>query len=298
MLKRFNIKVPTEFEEPLIGLAERFGVNVFSSPVIKETDRGETDYDFTGETTVSFIVSDTEQNPEDIYTHICNWLKETGLKNVKPQVEEYSDNQDWMAGFREHFKTLHVGKNIVIRPPWDHLTAEENNIVELIIDPGMAFGTGTHETTRLCLELLEEIDVAGNYFLDMGAGSGILSFYLMKRGAAAGMAVELEGAAVENMKKNASANGMSDRLKMICSDIQSFEPSIPADGLVANITSPVILDNIAILSKMVKSGAWGVFSGVNSTNAQKVRDAFWQNNWEEVKETREGDWHGFYLIKK
>ena len=298
MLKRFNIKVPTEYEEPLIGLAERFGVNVFTSPVIMETDRGETDYDFTGETTVSFIVSDTEQKPDEIYTQICNWLKETGLEATKPEIEEYSDNQDWMAGFREHFQSLQVGKNIIIRPPWEHLTTEDENKIGLIIDPGMAFGTGTHETTRLCLELLEDIDVAGNYFLDMGAGSGILSFYLMKRGASAGAAVEIEGAAVENMKKNAALNGMSDRLKMECSDIESFKPSIPADGLVANITSPVILDNIAILSKMVKPGAWGVFSGVNSTNAEKVRKAFKENNWKEVKENTEGDWHGFYLIKE
>jgi ribosomal protein L11 methyltransferase len=290
--------VPTEYEEPLIGLAERFGVNVFTSPVIKETDRGETDYDFTGETTVSFIVSDSEQKPDEIYSQICDWLKETGLEDIKPEVEEYSDNQDWMAGFREHFQALRVGRNIVIRPPWENEKNEDEHEVDLIIDPGMAFGTGTHETTRLCLELLEDIEVAGNYFLDMGAGSGILSFYLMKRGAAAGTAVEIEGAAVENMKKNASLNGISDRLTMTCYDIQSFKPAVLADGLVANITSPVILENIGALSKMVKQGAWGVFSGINSTNASKVQEAFKQNNWEEVKENREGDWHGFYLIKK
>lgn len=297
MLKRFNISIPTEFEEPLIGLAERFGVNVFSSPEIRDTGKGETDFEFTGVTVVSFLVSTIEQNPDLISAELVLWLKEFGLENQSLEIEEYSDNQDWMAGFREHFKPILVGQSIVIRPPWAEPLPNEKSATTILIDPGMAFGTGTHETTRLCLEFLEKQNVSGQYFLDLGAGSGILSFYLMMRGASGGAAIEIEGAAVENMKKNAALNGISDRLKMLCADLGKYSPDMIADGLVANITSPVILEFLPVFSPWVKKGGWGIFSGVNSTNAPAVKEAFLQNGWKDLQELTEGDWHGFALIK-
>ncbi len=296
MLKRFNISVPTSFEEQLLGLAERFGVNVFASPVIRDTGKGETDFEYTGETIVSFIVSSVEQNPQQIQSELSAWLKDNSLSE-SIEIQEYSDNQDWMAGFREHFQPILVGNSIVIRPPWAEKLSEEANATTLLIDPGMAFGTGTHETTRLCLELLEKKSVAGQYFLDLGAGSGILSFYLMKQEANAGVAIEIEGAAVENMRKNAALNGISDRLKMICADLGKYQPEWPADGIVANITSPVILEFLPVFSPWVKKGGWGVFSGVNSTNAPAVKKAFAENGWADLEEIVEGDWHGFALIK-
>lgn len=296
MLKRFNIEIPSDFEEQLLGLAEKIGVNAFSSPIIRDTGKGETDFEYTGQTVVSFIVSSVEQNPDQMQPEIENWLKENNLK-CEIEIEEYSDNQDWMAGFREHFQPMLVGSSIVIRPPWAEPVAEEKGATTILIDPGMAFGTGTHETTRLCLQLLEKKNVAGQFFLDLGAGSGILSFYLMKQGANAGVAIEIEGAAVENMRKNAALNGISDRLKMICADLGRFSVEVPADGIVANITSPVILEYLPVFSPWVKKGGWGVFSGVNSSNAPAVKKAFAENGWENLEEIVEGDWHGFALTK-
>jgi len=296
LLRRFNIRVPSEFEEPLLGLADRFGLNAFSSPLIRDTGKGETDFEYTGETLVSFLVSTVEQNPDLMEKELSVWLAENGIAGGL-ETEDYRDDQDWMAGFREHFHPILVGDSIVIRPPWAEPLEEEKDATTILIDPGMAFGTGTHETTRLCLELLEKVKFDGQYFLDLGAGSGILSFYLMKRGAGAGAAIEIEGAAVENMRKNAALNGISDRLKMLCADLGRFQPEMPADGLVANITSPVILEYLPTFSPWVKKGGWGIFSGVNSTNAPAVKKAFAENGWIDLEEVVEGDWHGFSLKK-
>jgi ribosomal protein L11 methyltransferase len=298
VLKRFNLNLPGEYEEMFIGLADRLGVSAFINPVIEDYGEGETDYRLTGLSKASFIVSTIEQNPEEIEAQLDEWLR---LMNLKTEItcEEYSEDQDWMTGFREHFRPIILAdSSVVIRPPWISPLPEEDDAIALVIDPGMAFGTGTHETTRLCIELMKSLDVNGDFFLDMGAGSGILSFYLMKRKASAGIAVELEGAAVENMRKNAALNGISDRLKIVCSDIASFKPEVKADGLVANITTPVIMQNLALFSDWVKSGAWGVFSGVNSTNAEKVKNAFIELEWIIKKEIVEGDWHGFLVEKK
>ena len=299
MLRRFNVKIPSDYEEPLLGLADRFGVGVFSSPQIRDEGVGETDFVYTGETIVSFIASTVEQDVDAIETAIKGWLTDFSLPLAALTTEEYSDNQDWMAGFREHFKPICVGRSIVVRPPWEPALPCESapGSTTILIDPGMAFGTGTHETTRLCLDFMTRIDPAGRFFLDLGAGSGILSFYLMKHDAAGGVAIEIEGAAVENMRKNAALNGISDRLKMICADLGHYKPEIPADGIVANITTPVILEYLPIFSSWVKKGGWGIFSGVNSTNAPKVIQAFARNGWSNLEEKIDGDWHGFYLTR-
>ncbi|MDD3147114.1 MAG: 50S ribosomal protein L11 methyltransferase [Candidatus Riflebacteria bacterium] len=299
MLKRFNVRIPSDFEEPLLGLADRFGVSVFSSPQIRDEGMGETDFVYTGETIVSFVVSSVEQDVAAIEVAINQWLRDFSLSADAVTVEEYSDNQDWMAGFRAHFKPICVGENIVIRPPWEPELPHEikPQTTTILIDPGMAFGTGTHETTRLCLEFLAKIVPAGQFFLDLGAGSGILSFYLMKHDAEGGVAIEIEGAAVENMRKNAALNGISDRLKMICADLGKYKPEIEADGIVANITSPVILEYLPVFTPWVKKGGWGIFSGVNSTNAPLVKEAFARNGWVNLQEKTDGDWHGFYLTR-
>lgn len=298
MLKRFNISVPSEFEEPLLGLADYLGVSAFSNPLIRDEGMGETDFVYTGETVVSFIVSTVEQDSVSIEKSIKNWLQDFNIPEESLSTEEYSENQDWMANFKQFFKPIQIGEKIVIRPPWEKPLPCEDKATTILIDPGMAFGTGTHETTRLCLDFLSTINTKGQYFLDLGAGSGILSFYLMKMGAKSGVAIEIEGAAVENMKKNAALNKIPQGLEMICADLGKYEPSTTADGIVANITSPVILEYLPHFSPWVKKGGWGVFSGVNSTNADLVKKAFAANGWSNLQEKTDGDWHGFYLIKE
>ena len=298
MLKRFNISVPSEFEEPLLGLADYLGVSAFSNPLIRDEGMGETDFVYTGETVVSFIVSTVEQDSASIEKSIKNWLQDFNIPEESLSTEEYSENQDWMANFKQFFKPIQIGEKIVIRPPWEKPLPCEDKATTILIDPGMAFGTGTHETTRLCLDFLSTINTKGQYFLDLGAGSGILSFYLMKMGAKSGVAIEIEGAAVENMKKNAALNKIPQGLEMICADLGKYEPPTTADGIVANITSPVILEYLPHFSPWVKKGGWGVFSGVNSTNADLVKKAFAANGWSNLQEKTDGDWHGFYLIKE
>ncbi|HOY68224.1 MAG TPA: 50S ribosomal protein L11 methyltransferase [Candidatus Ozemobacteraceae bacterium] len=294
MLRRFDITVPDDLEEPLGGLAERLGLVTFSSPQIEDTGGGEEDFRFTGETVVSFLVSTVEQNPEYISKEIEHFLAEFGAAgSAKLEIRDYPDNQDWMEGFRMHFQPIRVGSGIVVRPPWAEPLEEEAQATTILIDPGMAFGTGTHETTRLCLTLLAKLEPCGGRFLDIGAGSGILAFYLAKKGAAAVTALEIDGAAVENMRKNAALNGIEKQVEMRCGDLAAFEPAWPADGVAANITSPVLTEHLARMAAWAKQGAWGVFSGVNDTNAPRVREALKAASWRLEEEITEADWHAF-----
>ena len=122
-------------------------------------------------------------------------------------------------------------------------------------------------------------------------------FIFTKKQAKGGVAIEIEGAAVENMKKNAKLNNIPEGLDMICADLGKYKPEKLADGIVANITSPVILEYLPYFSPWVKKGGWGVFSGVNSANAELVKKAFAENGWTDLHEQTDGDWHGFYLVR-
>lgn len=298
MLKRFNLRIESELEEPLLGLADTLGVSAFSSPQITDAvGMGETDFVYTGAVIVSFIASTAEQDTAQIEGQIKAWMSANKIGLNALSIEEYSDNQDWMQPFKAYFQPVRVNEKIVVRAPWSKPVSGETPEGTIFIDPGMAFGTGTHETSRLCLRLLSETDFKGDLFFDIGAGSGILSFYLIKNGAESGIAIEIEGAAAENMRKNASLNGISDKLKILCADLKGFKPPALADGITANITSPVIAENLPLMAKWLKQGGWGIFSGVNDANAKMVKQAFSNNGFKLIKEITENDWHGFKIIK-
>ncbi|MBF0502238.1 MAG: 50S ribosomal protein L11 methyltransferase [Candidatus Riflebacteria bacterium] len=296
MLRRIDLRVPDHCEEPLLGFADRHGMQVFSSPCIVDTGGGEEEYRLTGETIVSFLFSTVEQNPEQLGNAINAWLAAECPSAPKPEIRDYADDEDWMRTFRTYFQPIQVSENIVVRPPWcDPLPGEDKGIT-LLIDPGMAFGTGTHETTRLCLRLMRGIQISGGRFLDLGAGSGILAFALVKQGAAFVEAVEIDGPAVENLRKNAGLNGITDKsLDIICGDLAQFKPRSAANGLVANISSPVLLEHLPRMAGFLVKGAWGIFSGINSTNAPAIRKAFSSQPWRIIQEETEGEWHGFLV---
>lgn len=296
MLCRLDVQVPDTYEEPLLGLAERFGIQAFSSPIIADAPGGEENFRFTGETTVSFLISTIEQRPEQIETALREFLQAEKLTTTISRVE-YSDNEDWMKVFKSSFTPFRVGRSIVIRPPWSDPLPGEKKGVTILIEPGMAFGTGTHETTRLCLKLLGNIDPKGGAFLDIGAGSGILSIYLLKKGARRIEAVEIDGPAVENLRLNYQLNGTMPGLLIHRLDLIDFTPIESVDGLIANITSPVLLDNFHRFWIWLNPGGWAIFSGINSANAPSIKAALQENGFTVIKRIKEGEWHAF-LTKK
>lgn len=299
MLKRYDLLIDQKFEEQFNGLAESLGLSVFSNPVIEcsdTSDGDETAYRLTGKVVVSFVFSENEMNLDSIESALANWLADYGLHASCLSKSEYSQDHDWMQKFREYFKPVDVTEKIVIRPPWFAKDTKREK-TEIIIDPGMAFGTGTHETTRLSLVLLEKINVSGCCFLDLGAGSGVLSFYLLKNAASRGIAVEVESTAVENLKKNMKLNLIDEKvLDVRCCLIKDLK-SNHVDIIVANITTPVILEHIVQINGWLKPGGTVVFSGVNVTNRAVVKEAFNKQGLTLVDEIFEGDWYAFCLKK-
>ena len=162
--------------------------------------------------------------------------------------------KDW----KEYYKPIKVGKSIVIVPPWE---VANNSFVQkelIVINPGKAFGTGLHESTQLCLELMEELDFKGKKVLDVGSGSGILSIYAAKKGADKVVAVDIDPFAVEETFENAKANKVEEKIEAFQGSAKDVEGTF--DVVIANLEIHIFREVLKDIAP--KIGGVGIFSGL------------------------------------
>jgi len=170
--------------------------------------------------------------------------------------------RDWETLWRQGLKAIEVGSGIVIRPSWvDYFNPDGR--IEIIIDPKMAFGTGGHETTRLCLEILERMDVGKKSVLDAGCGSGVLSIAAAKLGAARVVGFDNDSDSVENARENVTINGVEDRIVIEKADLTHYEPG-RFSIVFANIISSILIRSLGRFQTFLEPGGRVVFSGLLS----------------------------------
>jgi len=190
-------------------------------------------------------------------------------------------DQNWMEAWKQHYKPIPIGKRLMIIPAW--LESPEPNRIPIKIDPGMAFGTGTHPTTQLCLELMEKYFVGAQYIaplhvIDVGCGSGILSIAALKLGATSVLGVDIDTESIKNSRENAGVNGIADELilgqgsvKEILDGKFAFKS---APLVVANILAPVIIRLFeAGLADLVEPNGMLILSGILQEQSQNVIEA-------------------------
>lgn len=179
-------------------------------------------------------------------------------------VREVAD-EDWLAEWKKNWQPVEVGERFIIAPPWTEITDKRGRIV-IRIEPGMAFGTGTHETTRLCLVAIEKY-YAGGSFLDVGTGTGILAIAAAKLAPAAHVeACDTDAEAVAIASENARLNGVADRITFRVGTIE--ETTASADVVCANLTADVILP---MLPSLISVTCWHlILSGILDTQAEAV----------------------------
>lgn len=194
--------------------------------------------------------------------------------------------QDWAVSWREFFGPVEAGR-IAIVPSWvDYEAAPGQLIVRL--DPGQAFGTGHHETTRLCLAALDECVRPGTHVLDVGAGSGILSIAAVKLGASRVDAFEIDPIAADVARANCEANGAADRVTIHGGFPAENVP--PADLAVANVSARADIELAEALAGALKPTGMLIASGFLTTDRDDVLDAFAQHGLTLTGEREERDW--------
>lgn len=202
---------------------------------------------------------------------------------------------DWAEAWKAHYSVLHLGRRTVVVPRWQEYVPQADEIV-VTLDPGMAFGTGTHPTTRLCLLALEEAISPGMQVLDMGTGTGVLAIAAARQGAAAVLALDIDDLAVDAARENVAANGV-DRIVHVEAGSLDVARSWagaqerPYDLILVNILARVILSLLQEgLAGLLRPGGILIGSGIIDTQEQEVRTALQRAGIVMVARHVERDW--------
>jgi ribosomal protein L11 methyltransferase len=201
------------------------------------------------------------------------------------------DDEDWAEAWKAHYQPVRLGRNILIRPIWIELETQPNDI-EIALDPGMAFGTGTHPTTQLCLAALEDLVQPGALALDLGCGSGILSIAAAKLGAKSILALDNDPIAVTATTENARQNGVADKVVAQVGSLENIISSARRFDIIAvNILARIIIEMCGDkLGQIVRPGGLAIFSGIIEDQADDVETALRQTGLEPYARRKQGDW--------
>ncbi|QHM73612.1 50S ribosomal protein L11 methyltransferase [Mixta intestinalis] len=211
---------------------------------------------FDAETDMAEIVSLLEQDP----------LLGQGFRHKIEQIED----KDWEREWMENFHPMRFGQRLWICPSWRDVP--DPDAVNVMLDPGLAFGTGTHPTTALCLSWLDGLNLQGKTVIDFGCGSGILAIAALKLGAAQAIGIDIDPQAIQASRDNAERNGVSDRLALYLPHQQPAELS--ADVVVANILAGPLRELAPQISALPKSGGHLGLSGILASQAESVCEAY------------------------
>ncbi len=217
-------------------------------------------------------------------------LEAAGARVVsRPLVEE-----NWDELWRKFFKPRRIGERFVIRPTWEEFAARPDDHV-IVLDPGQAFGTGDHPTTRMCLELLERADLNGKNVADVGCGSGILSVAAKMRGAKRVQGIDIEALSVEVARENSTINKVD--CEFVVGDSIFALDGAPFDVVVSNIISATLIAMANdFADNLVAKGTW-IASGIIDQNWPDVQAAAARAGFEWVEERREDGWVGAQFVR-
>ncbi|MEE4561379.1 50S ribosomal protein L11 methyltransferase [Paenibacillus polymyxa] len=216
------------------------------------------------------------------------------------------NEDDWANAWKQYFKPLRVSDRLTIKPTWEEYepASEDEKIIEL--DPGMAFGTGTHPTTSLCLRTLESVIQGGEEVIDVGTGSGILAIGAVKLGAKHVLALDLDPVAVSSARENTRLNGLEERITIKESDLLSVlnasDPTLgiqlPVKLVVANILAEIILLFIDDVYNALQPGGIYIASGIWKNKEEAVETALKAAGFEITEINRDEDWLAFVARKR
>lgn len=303
-----SLTLDGELAEPVAELLARFipdGVVIESTAVVNPPD--ETEGHIVGPLRV-FGYLPIDEQLESTRNQIEQGLWYLGRIQPLPTPQyRQIDQTNWAEAWKQHYKPIAIGKNLIIIPAW--LDNPEPSRVAIRIDPGMAFGTGTHPTTQLCLELIEEylpkksqlqpgIDV-----IDLGCGSGILSIAALKLGARRALGVDIDADAIRASQENARTNLVSENLELGIGSLEDLLsrkfPFQKAPIVLANILAPVIIRLFEEgLGELITPDGVLILSGILDEQANDVQAAFESQGLTLVEKRQIGDWVALAVQKE
>ena len=300
-----EVRVITKSEalEPISGIfygLDCKGVAIEDPNDILEREQGPLTWDFAdinvlehkGEVAVVKAYFSEEDNIEEVLNYVkekIEELKSIGLDLGLAKVEsEKMFEEDWANNWKKYYKPTKISESIVVKPIWEEYDAKENELV-LELDPGMAFGTGTHETTRMCIQSLEKYVEKDSTVFDVGCGSGILAIAAAKLGAKKAVGVDLDPVAVESAKENVEYNKL-DNIEILYGNLVDVIEG-KADIVVANIIAEVICILTEDVKRVLKTDGYFITSGIIHDRVDMVTSKLEETGFEVVEINKDGEWN-------
>lgn len=303
-MKWFEIKVLTSTEaiDLVANILYEMGVTGVviedpNDPIFADSYEG--DWDYVDEEVYNFehdcavvkgylVDTDLEMKLNDIERALEELkLLEVESGSCEVHVMEVFE-EDWANEWKKYFKPFKVTDNIVIKPTWENYDAEEKDII-LEIDPGNAFGSGTHETTSMCIKLLEKYGVSGKKVFDIGCGTGILGIAAAKLGAESVVCVDIDDAAVKTSKENVVNNDVSEKVQVLKGNLNNVINE-KAELVVANIIADIIILLSETVGDNLKENGLFISSGIIDGKLEDVLSALRDNKFEILDILHEGEW--------
>ena len=233
-----------------------------------------------------------EDNIEEILGYVNEKLvelKEMGIDLGEAKVEhEKMYEEDWANTWKQYYKPSKVGEKIVVKPIWEEYEEKEGELV-VNLDPGMAFGTGTHETTRMCIQALEKYVKEESTVFDVGCGSGILAIAAAKLGAKLAVGVDLDPVAVESSIENVGYNNINNIEILHGNLVEVIDGK--ADIVVANILAEIICILTDDVKRVMKDGGVFITSGIIHDRVDMVCEKLEATGFEVIEKNRDGEWN-------
>ena len=255
---------------------------------------------------VSRVTSYLERNENALSTIAAVRIAMSAMKKAHPEYAplrltmDNVANADWENNWKQFYKPMEIGERLLVVPEWEQ--AQEDGRVKLVLNPGLTFGTGSHATTRLCLQALEQHIHGGEKVLDLGCGSGILSIAALLLGAKDAFACDIDDKCVGVAYENAALNGVGkEHYTVRAGDVLSDkklqkEFGGDYDVIVANIVADVIIALAPQVGKLLKKGGIFLCSGIIDDRADEVREKLVEAGWT-IEETRSSEGWFSYLCR-
>ncbi len=302
---KFGVVTTTEAVEPISDIMfsnGAGGIEIMDPKDYQFQEKSPTDWDFVEEEVLNKgngtdVHIYTYFSEEKDFDNIINEVKERilSLKDIGIDIgkgefitEEVNEN-DWANNWKQYYKPFKIGEKIVVVPTWEDYELSPGEL-KVELDPGMAFGTGTHETTSMCIEIIENHDISDKEIIDIGTGSGILAICAGKLGAKRVIATDLDEVAVSAAKSNIKLNHLEDKISVYHGNLADDIEVSEADIVVSNIIAEIIMVLCEDMPKILKKGGTFIASGIIREKRDQVLNKLKEDGFEIVNVMERGEW--------
>jgi len=236
-----------------------------------------------------------ERSVAECVSFLRERFADVGLTDAKLETVGVNE-EDWANSWKAYYKPIKIGERLVIVPAWEKYEAKEGELI-VRMDPGMAFGTGTHETTRLVIRMLEKYTKAGCRMLDVGTGSGILAICASRLGAGECKAYDIDPMAVRVANENIKDSGLSNITCEVSDLLRQADRSRPYDLICANIVADIIIRMTPDVSPFMHENTVLLASGIISERADDVINCFQSHGYRIIEKLVDNGWCGLAVMK-